>query len=482
MIKVKRVFHDPSNPVWVFLNQFFSRGAVALKFLIIARILGPESVGLISVALICLALMEALTELGMLQAIVQRKENPTKGQLDTLWTFLFLRGVAITVIMIAVAPLMAHLFNAPHAMFMIYLIAFVPLFRNSASIGLYEQIRNRNFKLTSTIQALTVSIDFILCVILILYNNSPISAIISMLIAEMVRTIVTHIVLHTKPRFSFAFKSIKDITSYGKWIWGHSISSFIFTQMDKVIASRFLGVTILGLYQMGQKLTQMALADISFAFGQYLFPTFSKMNRESSRTLYLFYRVNFSLMISFCALTSIFMVSNSDFIIRFILGDRWLALMDIMVLLVISASLAATVNISVMFVRAIGNPKLVTILTYVQVAVYVIVLLIIGQVTVHTLILASIVGLLITNMSLLGYIINRADTPMVMDLVRSSILTLLLSVSLWVTSILSQGLWLHFILILAMYLLLLATEYKIALKRSHTRKQRIDRLEGTYES
>ncbi|MGF7046297.1 PST family polysaccharide transporter [Paenibacillus sp. DS2015] len=482
MTKMKKVFHDPSNPVWVFLNQFFSRGAVALKFLLIARILGPESVGLISVALICLALMEAMTELGMLQAIVQRKENPTKQQLDTLWTFLFLRGVAITVTMICVAPLMAHVFNASNAVLMIYLIAFVPLFRNSASIGLYEQIRDRNFKLTSTIQAVTVSIDFILCVILILYNNSPISAILSMLIAEIVRTIVTHIVLHTRPKFSFAFKSIKDITSYGKWIWGHSISSFVFTQMDKVIASRFLGVTILGLYQMGQKLTQMAIADISFAFGQYLFPTFSKMNRESSRTLYLFYRVNFSLMISFCALTSIFMVSNSEFIIRFILGNSWMSLIDIMGLLVISASLAATVNISVMFVRAIGNPKLVTILTYVQVAVYVIVLLIIGHVTVNTLILASIIGLMITNMSLLGYIVYRADTPMVMDLVRSSLLTLLLSASLWGTSIIFQGQWLHFIITLGMYFLLIVTEYKIALKRSHTSKQHIDILEGALES
>lgn len=460
--KVKQLFQDRSNPVWVFLNQFYARGAVALKFLIIARILGPDSVGLISVALICLALMESLTEMGITQAIVQRKEDPSEKQLDTLWTFLFIRGALITVIMIAGAPLLADLFNAPNSLFLIYLVAFVPLFRNSASIKLHVQTRNRNFKLTSTIQAITISADFILCITLMLYNHSPISSIMSLLIAEILRTIVSHVALKTRPKLSFDFKSIKDVTSYGKWIWGHSISAFIFNQLDKIIAARYLGTVMLGQYQMGQKLNQMALTDVSFAFSQYLFPNYSKMIRESNHQLYRFYRVNMSLMIGFCALTSVFIMSNSEFIIRLILGESWLALTDIMALLAISASLAAIVNISDMFVRALGNPKLVTILTYFQVLVYIVVLFIVGHLTVQTLILASIISLLVTNGFLFGYIIYRANRSIMMDLVKNCLVTSMLSAVLFCISMFIHSPLLHFICSLVVYLGLLFMEYKFA--------------------
>ncbi|MNP12868.1 hypothetical protein D3C76_1051210 [compost metagenome] len=153
-----------------------------------------------------------------------------------------------------------------------------------------------------------------------------------------------------------------------------------------------------------------------------------------------------------------------------------------MVLLVISASLAATVNISVMFVRAIGNPKLVTILTYVQVLMYIIVLFIIGELTVHTLIIASITGLFITNATLLGYIIYRSETSMVSGLLKSVLVTAVLSTILFITSRLTHGLWLHFLVTLVGYLLLLVIEYKAAQRRANTSKKQIETLEYAMES
>ncbi|MNP32427.1 colanic acid exporter [compost metagenome] len=144
--------------------------------------------------------MESLTEMGITQAIVQRKDNPSQKQLDTLWTFLFLRGVLITIIMIACAPLLAHLFHAPNSLLLIYIVALVPLFRNSASIKLHELTRDRNFKLVSTIQAITISSDFILCIAFIIYYHDPIASILSLLLSEVLRTVVSHLMLRTRPR------------------------------------------------------------------------------------------------------------------------------------------------------------------------------------------------------------------------------------------------------------------------------------------
>src|SRR6516164_8014761 len=50
-----------SAATWVLLQQVLMRGLVAVKFLAIGRILGPEAIGSVSVALLAVAIAESLS-------------------------------------------------------------------------------------------------------------------------------------------------------------------------------------------------------------------------------------------------------------------------------------------------------------------------------------------------------------------------------------------------------------------------------------
>ncbi|MNP18537.1 hypothetical protein D3C76_1110230 [compost metagenome] len=182
-----------------------------------------------------------------------------------------------------------------------------------------------------------------------------------------------------------------------------------------------------------------------------------------------------SLMIGFCALTSVWVINNAEFLIQWILGDQWAGLNDIMYLLAISASLAALVNISDMFVRALGNPKWVTILTYVQVFMYIGILFIVGHLTVHTLILASIISLLMTNSLLLGYIIYRAHGSIMVEMLKSCFITVALSAALFGMSFIIHNPLLHIILSFIVYIVFLILEYRLS-ARSHTESKDSERI------
>ncbi|HZZ02708.1 MAG TPA: PST family polysaccharide export protein, partial [Paraburkholderia sp.] len=53
-----------SAATWVLLQQFAVRGLVAVKFLAIGRMLGPAAIGSVSVALLAVAIAEALSDTG----------------------------------------------------------------------------------------------------------------------------------------------------------------------------------------------------------------------------------------------------------------------------------------------------------------------------------------------------------------------------------------------------------------------------------
>lgn len=72
-----RFEHDAA--FWVLLQQVVVRGFVALKFLAIGRILGPEAIGAVSIALLAVAIAEALSDTGLAQAVVQDAMHPRKA-------------------------------------------------------------------------------------------------------------------------------------------------------------------------------------------------------------------------------------------------------------------------------------------------------------------------------------------------------------------------------------------------------------------
>ena len=365
----KNILNNKQHPFWVLLQQLISRVFVGIKFLILARMLGPEAIGLISVALISLATIEALTQLGIMESIVQREKTLDSKERDAIWTMQFLRGGIISTILFIISPLLVQIFNVPSSLNLLYVIALVPIFTNSVSIGLFQNIRNRNYRDVSIIELSTIILDLSIAVILVSILNSPLGVVLSQLITQIFRAIVSHMKFKTFPRFYFNYKIVQEVNSYGKWIWGNSISSLITNQLDKILASRFLGATILGYYQMAQKFTQMSITDVSFALGQYFFSIFSKINRTEKKYLSHTFFNMLGIIMRFSIFTSAYLFINSSIIILIVLGEKWIELVFLLKLMLVSAGLRALLNVSVCYLRAIGNPRFVTVTSYIQLGI-----------------------------------------------------------------------------------------------------------------
>ncbi|EXX91449.1 polysaccharide biosynthesis protein [Paenibacillus darwinianus] len=401
MNKLKNILNDHSHPCWVFIQQFTIRGLLGVKFLILAGMLDPSGVGIISLVLLSLTLIEALTEMGIMQAIVQNKKVIEHYQI--IWTLQFVRGFIISFVMILLNELIVNVLNEPAAKDVLLLAAFVPLIRNAASSKYYYEIRNKNFKTISIIYGSSSVFDLVGSILLVGFFKEPIYAIIPLLVSESVKALLTHILFGWTIKFDFRFKMIREVLAYGRWIWGNSISSLFVNQFDKIVVSTFLGAQTLGLYQMGQKMTQLAVADISYAAGQYLFPQFSELFRQpGERSNLKIYYINIVLLMTgFSFLLTSFVFMYSDIIINALFGPSWSGITNLIQLMMIGSSLSAITYISVIYNRAIGKPKKVTVVSYVQLVLSVLLSLVfIKFFNVEGLIISGIITNLMSNILL----------------------------------------------------------------------------------
>lgn len=345
------------------------RGAVALKFLFLARLLGPEAVGLVGVALIALSAAESLTDTGLIPAIVQRREHLTREEKRAAWTVLFLRGVAVGVLLAVTSPLTATFLRAPDAVGLLAWAASIPIFRGTVSLGVYRAQRERNFKILAFLQAASSFLDLFAVILFIFMGFGAIAAIWSNLVAEGVRTLLSHKLFPQGIRLNFSWKSIEDLLHYGRWVWGSSGLTFLLKQVDKVIVTRFFGALALGLYQMAYKLAQVTIFDAVHAFSQYLFPTFAAANRRSYVEAKRLYRRSLILVLWGVSILAALLILGAHEIIAFLLGDKWDMAVPLFQALVLAMVFEALKDVAVVHLRAIGRPQYVTFSFAVQLLV-----------------------------------------------------------------------------------------------------------------
>ena len=359
----------PGAATWVLLQQVVVRGLVAVKFLAIGRMLGPSAIGLASVALLAVAIAEALSDTGLAQAVIQGHAPPTRDQFGAVWTTLATRGLLIALLLAACAPLMDAQFHLGGALGLVQIAALLPLLRGMSSPAYFIAQRERRFQQIAGIEITCACIDCTVGIVLALAGAGPYSLLLGMMTGEACKGVLTWTTLTPRPPIRLRWSGIGHYLGFSRWIWASSVVSLMINQFDKVIVGKLLGPTQLGAYQMSSRLAQMLLADAALAMSQYLFPTFAAQHRSGPQAAArLFRRYLGVIALALVAVVIVLRVAAAP-LFELVLGDAWLPAVPLFRIFVINMAIGAVIAVLVSYLRAIGDARAVTHASLIQVAV-----------------------------------------------------------------------------------------------------------------
>lgn len=366
---VKRWAADPQHALWVVLQMFLVRGVVALKLLLAARLLGPEQVGLVGIALLTLAIVESISDTGLSQAVIQHRERIGSWQGGSIWSLQVTRGFVLALGLIGLAIPIGMFFKEERASTLIALAALLPIVRNAFNPGLVLAQRDRNFRGIAGLEGASALADLAVTLIAIRLGVGAASMLLGVLAADVLKCASTWTLFRYRIRPNFHWGGLRELTSFGKWVWGSSVVTLLLNQLDKVLVARFLGTAEFGLYQVASRIAQLVIADSATAIGQYLYPTFAhrfRVSEEYSRGLfrYVFVRV-FGAALTIALLLSTF----SNDVVSIALGEAWMPASRVLKVLAFSMCVGAVIAVLVPYCRAIGRPKIVTAATLLQLLV-----------------------------------------------------------------------------------------------------------------
>jgi len=358
----------PSAATWVLVQQIAVRGLVAIKFLAIGRILGPAAIGSVSVALLAVAVAESLSDTGLAQAIVQGKDTPTQGELGAVLTTLVVRGIGVALVLLALAPFMAHQFHLGQAL-LPQMAAALPLVRGLASPGYYVAQRERRFSRIAAIEIGAALADCSVGLAFALSGAGAYSVLVGMLLGEALKSTLTWTMVRPRPPLAPRWSGIGHYVGFSRWIWAGSVVNLVLNQFDKVVVGKLLGPAQLGAYQMSSRLAQMLLADAAIAMSQYLFPTFAARHRADPHAAARLFRRYIGVIALGLVVVVIVLRLAAHWLFMLILGPAWLSAVPLFKIFVINMAIGALIAVLVSYLRAVGDAKATTQASVIQVFV-----------------------------------------------------------------------------------------------------------------
>lgn len=277
--------------LWIATGEVGRTLAQGLAIVLGPLLLGTYEYGTAAMALVVLGAMNALTQAGFRQAIVQR-EAIDDVALDTAWTLLLGRGVLLATGMYLCAPALAGLFSdaPPELVPMLQVAALALLFPNLQSPGVLEHIRELRFKKLVPMTVTPPIVQSLVILAVLLATRSPWAFVWGRVSLTATEAILSYVVAPRRPRLRIDWAIAFELARFGRWIFLVTGLTFITYNLDNVLVGRWLGMSAIGIYKLAYDLSQLSVDRVAGTVAKATMPGLARVQNDRPAVQSLFGR------------------------------------------------------------------------------------------------------------------------------------------------------------------------------------------------
>jgi len=360
----------------IFTAGFWILGAFGLSQLlrlgsnlIVTRLLAPEMFGLMAIVQVVLHGIGMFSDLGLWAFIVRNKEGTNKKLLDTVWTIQVIRGWLIFLIVGVLAGALVFISEVlnidigaiygdeqlPLLLIIVGLTAVITAHKTMAPAIESRELNRGRLEVIDLIS----QICGISMMLSIAWHFHSIWALVSAgVVAKMVNVVLTYKLFSYRHQFAWNKEIVKEVFTFGKWIVGASVLSYLALQGDKLIFASYVSASELGVYSIAFMLAGVVSSILDKLTSKIGLPVFSRIVAESPGKLkdkYYFIRLRQDFIV-FTLIGGLIAIAPT--LIDFLYDDRYYDAGWILQILSISLVGFVMTRLGLSCLTALGSTKI----------------------------------------------------------------------------------------------------------------------------
>lgn len=237
--------------------------------IVLTRLLAPEIFGIMLLINSLRTGTELLSDIGIGQSVVRSPNGEDRDFLDVAWTLQCLRGLLLAVMILLAAAPIAALYDRPELAPLILALSPVFIFTGLQSAGLFLAQRWMELKRRAVYEIASTVIHSASAIGLALVIKSAWALVIALVASTFLTTLLSFLVFERRlPRFHWEAAHVREIFSFGKWIFLSTAIYFAAISFDRFYFVAAVPIAMAGIYGVARTFSDMlaALAQRAGAF------------------------------------------------------------------------------------------------------------------------------------------------------------------------------------------------------------------------
>ncbi len=293
--------------------------------LILTRLLVPEFFGLMAVVNTLRMGIELFSDIGISQSIVSSKRGDEDAFLNTAWTLQIIRGWVIWLFCLILTLPVASFYEEERLLWLIPIVGLSSVLDGFSSSSIFTLMRRIDLRKSTLFD---LSVQFLTVVSLIVWANfdpSIWALAFGVVLGAIYKMFGSHFLIPGYGnRFAWDKDAVKEILSFGKWMFMSSALMFASEQSDRLILAKLLSFQILGVYTIAYTLANLPRQVIKQLSYKVIFPTISNQTELPRSTLRAKIIQQRKLLLMGCAVMLAALVTVGDLVIGTLYDDRYL--------------------------------------------------------------------------------------------------------------------------------------------------------------
>lgn len=293
--------------------------------LVLTRILYPEAFGVMALASLLLTALSQFSDIGVMTSIIRSKRGDDPVFLDSAWTLKVIRGGFLFLVACGLSIPMAAFYAQPIYTQIIPVMAVSLVIQGFMPTNIDTAYRNMEMGRLTTLEISNAFVNILVLIALCWSFQSVWGLAIGTAIAPIVSyTIFRFFLPGRRNGFALDRASLKELLTFGVWIFPSTIATFIAMQADKFLLGVYVSMETLGIYNIGFFLASFPMM-LAQALGGRVMTAFYK-NSPPAESQENFKRIRKLKFVVYGGLSTsiIVLVLIGEWLIEFLYDDRYI--------------------------------------------------------------------------------------------------------------------------------------------------------------
>lgn len=306
---------------WSAIERLATQLVQLIIMLILARLLGPSSIGLVGMLAVFIAIAQVFVDSGFSNALI-RKQDRTELDYSTAYIFNILVALACYCFLFFLAPYIASFYQQPTLIELLRVLSLVIIINSFGIIQRTQLTCNMDFKTQAKCSLISVFFSSIGALILAYYGYGPWALVGQSLLFSFINTILLNIFSRWLPKLAFSKNSFDYLFKFGSKLLASSLLDTIYNNIYQIIIGKVFSAKQVGIFTQANSLSLIPAQSLTTIIQRVTYPMLSQLQNDKHKFEHTYLlTLKLSSSIIFPIILGIAIIAKP--LILIVLGSEW---------------------------------------------------------------------------------------------------------------------------------------------------------------